>query len=219
MRKISSELCSPLKRSIVSNDSVCGQRRPWSDCVIADWSGSSLSHIPEDTFSHEAAHVIATELYIDIYFTFKPGHSIFYKKSACSPSADSDHPAHPRRLISLRRLGSLTTHIRIALRRLWSDCADAQADLSLRWAYMQCYRNFCTPALFKIAHILCKLVLIFIVVMIIRFSPWVILWSIRKNSNYWSYWKRVTRRSEITLVKLFTCFGKVFQLQTIFILS
>ena len=33
-----------------------------------------------------------------------------------------------------------------AMRRLWSDCADAQADLSLRWARMQYCRKWCAPA-------------------------------------------------------------------------
>ena len=33
-----------------------------------------------------------------------------------------------------------------ARRRLWSDCADAQADLSLRWAYMQSCRKCCASA-------------------------------------------------------------------------
>ena len=30
-------------------------------------------------------------------------------------------------------------------RRLWSDCADVHADLSLRWAYMQSCRKYCVP--------------------------------------------------------------------------
>ena len=32
-----------------------------------------------------------------------------------------------------------------ALRRLWPDCADAHANLSLRWALMQCCRKYCAP--------------------------------------------------------------------------
>ena len=31
-------------------------------------------------------------------------------------------------------------------RRLWSDCADAQSDLSLRCAHMQSCRKYCGPA-------------------------------------------------------------------------
>ena len=33
-----------------------------------------------------------------------------------------------------------------ALRRFWSDCADAQADLSLRWALLQSIGKCCAPA-------------------------------------------------------------------------
>ena len=28
-------ICSPLKHSVVSNNSICGRRRPWSDCTDA----------------------------------------------------------------------------------------------------------------------------------------------------------------------------------------
>ena len=37
----------------------------------------------------------------------------------------------------------------IALRRLWSDCADAQSDQSLCWAHMQCCRKYCATGLHK----------------------------------------------------------------------
>ena len=50
---------SPFIRSIVSNDSVRGQRRPWSDCADAQADlGLRCTHICKDTFSHYAAHVI-----------------------------------------------------------------------------------------------------------------------------------------------------------------
>ena len=49
----------PLIHSLVSNDSVSGQRRTWSDCadVQADL-GLRRSHMLEDTFSHGAAYLI-----------------------------------------------------------------------------------------------------------------------------------------------------------------
>ena len=60
-------------------------------------------------------------------------------KMACAPSEDSDQPGH---LPSLIRVFALRTKKAWALsyplstqRRLWSDWADAQADLSLRWAH------------------------------------------------------------------------------------
>ena len=75
-------------------------------------------------------------------------------KMACAPSEDSDQPGHPPSLISedSDQPGHLPSLIRVfavcikkawvlsyplsAQWRLWSDWADAQADLSLRWAYM-----------------------------------------------------------------------------------
>ena len=61
-------------------------------------------------------------------------------KVACAPSEDSDQPGH---LPSLIRV--FTVHMKkawilsyplSAQRRLWSDWADAQADLTLCWAHM-----------------------------------------------------------------------------------
>ena len=62
-------------------------------------------------------------------------------KMACGPSKDSDQP---RRIISLGicpvwSKSSLCAQWKLSScgqRRLWSDWADAQADLSLRWAYV-----------------------------------------------------------------------------------
>ena len=53
-----SGICSPLKHSMVSNDSVCGQKRSWSDCVDAQADlGLRCPYIPKDTFSHGAAQL------------------------------------------------------------------------------------------------------------------------------------------------------------------
>ena len=59
---------------------------------------------------------------------------------ACAPSADSDQPGHPPSLIrvfavSLKKAWVLSYPLSVK-RRLWSDWADAQPDLSLRWAHM-----------------------------------------------------------------------------------
>ena len=55
MCKVSS---GPLKYSMLSNDSVCGQRRPISDCADAQSDlGLRCPHMPEDMFSHDAAHL------------------------------------------------------------------------------------------------------------------------------------------------------------------
>ena len=66
-------------------------------------------------------------------------------KMPCVPSEDSDQPGHPPSLIR-----DFAVHMKkacvlgyplSALRRLSSDWADAQADLSLRWAQSFCW--FC----------------------------------------------------------------------------
>ena len=53
MRRLIQAICSPLIHSIVSNDSVRGKRRPWSDCADAQADlGLRCPHMLEDTFSH-----------------------------------------------------------------------------------------------------------------------------------------------------------------------
>ena len=62
------------------------------------------------------------------------------KQNDCAPSEDSDQPEHPPSLIRVFAVRLEKARIlRYPLstqRRLWSDWADAQADLSLRWAHM-----------------------------------------------------------------------------------
>ena len=57
---------------------------------------------------------------------------------ACTPSEDSDQPGHPPSLIRVfavhMKKAWVLSYPLSAQRRLWSDWADAQADLSLRWA-------------------------------------------------------------------------------------
>ena len=59
-------------------------------------------------------------------------------KMAFVPSEDSDQPGHPPSLIrvfAVRSMGSWGTNVSsCGQQRLWSDWADAQADLCLRWA-------------------------------------------------------------------------------------
>ena len=58
---------------------------------------------------------------------------------ACAPSEDSDQPGHPPSLIRVfavrMKKAWVLSYPMSAQRRLWSDWADAQADLSLRWAH------------------------------------------------------------------------------------
>ena len=55
--------CSPLIPSTVSNNSVSGKRRPWSDCASAQSDqGLRCPHMPGETFSNGAAHVRNIEM-------------------------------------------------------------------------------------------------------------------------------------------------------------
>ena len=61
------------------------------------------------------------------------------KQNECAPSEDSDQPGHPHSLIRvfavrMKKAWALSYPLS-AQRRLWSDWADAQADLSLHWAH------------------------------------------------------------------------------------
>ena len=60
-------------------------------------------------------------------------------KMACAPSKDSDQPGHSPSLIRVfavrMKKAWVLSYPLSAQRRLWSDWADAQADLSLRWAH------------------------------------------------------------------------------------
>ena len=58
----------------------------------------------------------------------------------CAPSEASDQTAHSRSLIRIFTGGNLNSKVckvsSCGQRRFWIDCADAQDDLSLRWAHM-----------------------------------------------------------------------------------
>ena len=61
------------------------------------------------------------------------------QQSDCAPSEESDQPGHPPSLIRvfavpMKKPWALSYPLS-AQRRLWSDWADAQTDLSLRWAH------------------------------------------------------------------------------------
>ena len=69
-------------------------------------------------------------------------------KMTCAPSEDSDQPRHPPSLIrvfAVLSMGSWPKLSSCGQQRLWSDWADAQADLSLCWAHMP-FCSFCHEA-------------------------------------------------------------------------
>ena len=58
----------------------------------------------------------------------------------CAPNEEWDQPAHPRSQIrvfvgSMKKL-CILGYPKCAQRRFWSDCANAQSDLNLRWAHI-----------------------------------------------------------------------------------
>ena len=84
---------------------------------------------------------------------FEPPHDKT-NKMICAPSEDSDQPGHLPSLISVfavRSMGSWGPNVSsCGQRRHWSDRADAQADLSLRWAHMSfMWRLICEWPFFK----------------------------------------------------------------------
>ena len=116
MTKFHPGICSALIHSIVSNDSVSGLRRPWSDCADAQADlGLRCLHMLNDTFSDGVVQIMYlwTEIIVRIY----PFRSSFFSLSARS------------------NLGSLTIE-KSAHLKLWSECADEQADRNLFWKQM-----------------------------------------------------------------------------------
>ena len=77
--------------------------------------------------------------------TFELAHSKTYNKT-CVTSKDSDRPAHPFSMARVLVYPSLDSLEAVKgtcdQRRLRSDCANAQSDLSLRWSHKS-YTRIC----------------------------------------------------------------------------
>ena len=108
---------------------------------LADWAiwpylgtpsfiGLGCSSPPSPSV-HSASH--------QTFKTYEPPHDKT-NKLACAPSKDSDQPGHPPSLIGVltvrMKKAWVLSYLLSAQQRLWSDWADAQADLSLCWALM-----------------------------------------------------------------------------------
>ena len=68
-------MCSPLKHSAVTIDSVNRQRRPWSDCTnVQSHLGLCCPAMPKDMFSHGVAHFKISTMHVswtsDLWFNF-----------------------------------------------------------------------------------------------------------------------------------------------------
>ena len=102
------------------------------------WSSPLLFAFGINRFSHDV-----TPFYGAASIEYEPYH-VKTNKVAFAPSEDSDQPGQMgicpvwsgSLLSAWRKLGSLAVS---AQRRLWSDRADAQADLSLPWAQSFCW--------------------------------------------------------------------------------
>ena len=96
-------------------------------------------------------HFVGFHCYVDwlqsivIKFCYEPAHDKTYNKT-CVTSKDSDQPVHPPSMPmvlvypSFGLTGDRRRHLRSV--KTLSDCADAQADLSLCWSHKS-YIRFC----------------------------------------------------------------------------
>ena len=82
----------------------------------------------------DPADFLHHRLRLPIYTIYEPR-----QQNECAPSEDSDQPGHPPSLIRVFAVRMkkpwVLSYPLGAQRRPWSDRADAQADLSLRWAH------------------------------------------------------------------------------------
>ena len=86
-------LCSPFIHSVVSNDSVSGQRRPGSDCAYAQSDlGLRCPQLPEDTFWHGTAQCDLS-IYLSIYYR----HRFIYYATSHSQTDSTIYSSHALR--------------------------------------------------------------------------------------------------------------------------
>ena len=106
----------------------------------------SAVRMPEDIFSDIATPIFTFSLQIIV-----PTQDKTYNKT-CVTSKDSYQPVHPPSMARVLVYPSLDSPEAVKgtcdQRRLRSDCADAQADLSRRWSHKS-YSRFCRA----LAHI------------------------------------------------------------------
>ena len=92
----------------------------------------------EKSYTVRFTRVIITTIQRDI---LEPRHDKT-NKLTCTPSEDSDQPGHPPSLIRafavrMTKPWALIYPLSIQ-KRLWSDWADAQADLNRQWEHVLC---------------------------------------------------------------------------------
>ena len=113
-----------------------------------------------------------------IFFLLEPVHDKTYNKT-CVTSKNSDSPVHPPSMTRVLIHPSLDSQEAVEgscdQQRLWSDCADGQADLSICW-WHKSYCRFCCA----LAH--------FVVLIRSAFNTHnnCFHWQIRRNIN--TFW-------------------------------
>ena len=109
------------------------------DASFGFWPLPHFSHIPNKYLKHGSYTFVVSYFPSTVLFFAVWAATWQNQTSDCAPSEDSDQPGHPPSLIRvfavrMKKAWVLSYPLGIQ-RRLWSDWADAQADLSLRWAH------------------------------------------------------------------------------------
>ena len=107
-------------------------RKPWR--IVVTWVLLSVWDVAVWPFSSKLLHWDVAKSLIVIWAA-----SWQNQQNECAPSEDSDQPGHLPSLIRVfavcMKKPWILSYPLSAQQRLWSDWADAQADLSLRWAH------------------------------------------------------------------------------------
>ena len=148
---------------------ICGQQRPRSDCASAQSDQGLYCPLTESldticcihTEKRSACYFVHAPDYLNLrisgmfevgIFAWSGSYSLIWASrrqhhnTSCVTSTDSDQPVYP--LCMARVLVYLSLDSPEAVEgtcdqwRLWSDCADAQSDLSPRWSHGS-YCRFC----------------------------------------------------------------------------
>ena len=105
------------------------------------------------------------------------------QQSECSPSKDSDQPGHPPSLVRVFAVRTkkpwVLSYPLSAQQRLWSDWADAQADLSLRLAHTHFVGFFMSRLMYVLFQGFAKL-------------EWI---STKHRANVLSAWRATIRKN------------------------
>ena len=136
-------------------------------------------------FSHNVAHMKTLNCGL-ISLTYVQADLSHYTKQKCLPSEDSDQAGHPPSLIrvfAVRLMGSSGPKLSLCgQRRLWSDWADAQADLSLLWVHSH-FVGFVMTWLIQVFWLNVVFFFFFQVFLCYSFTTMCLIQKLTKNNN------------------------------------